>query len=94
MTHAISLAPSLVRWFARSLARSLPLTSVLLCGLRSRIWDRQCGRAGVGSADIGGGPRVTLRPSTWAAIPNESLREKTRKLGMGRGSEEGGASLP
>ena len=27
-------------------------------------------------------------------IPNESLREKTRKLGMGRGSEEGGASLP
>ena len=29
-----------------------------------------------------------------AAIPNESLRKKTRKLGMGRGSEEGEASLP
>ena len=24
----------------------------------------------------------------------KSLRKKTRKLGMGRGSEEGGASLP
>ena len=35
---------------------------------------------------------ATDRPG--AAIPNESLREKTRKLGMGRGSEEGGASLP
>ena len=52
----------------RAAVRTL-LTSVLLCGLRSRIWDRQCGRAGVGSADIGGGPRVTLRPPTLAAPP-------------------------
>ena len=41
----------------RAAVRTL-LTSVLLCGLRSRIWDRRCGRSGVGSADIGGGPRV------------------------------------
>eukprot|EP01044_Picomonas_judraskeda_P019980 COSAG03_NODE_4335_length_1587_cov_2.497984_3_plen_63_part_00 len=26
--------------------------------------------------------------------PNESLRKKTRKLGMGRGSEEGGGLAP
>ena len=45
-------------------------------------------------ADIGGGPRMISRPPTWAAIPNEGLRKKTRKLGMGRGNEEGGASLP
>ena len=41
----------------RAAVRTL-LTTVLLCGLRSRIWDRRCGRSGVGSADIGGGPRV------------------------------------
>ena len=37
---------------------------------------------------------ASRRPSTLATIPNERLRKKTRKLGMGRGSEEGGASLP
>ena len=41
----------------RAAVRTL-LTTVLLCGLRSCIWDRRCGRSGVGSADIGGGPRV------------------------------------
>ena len=37
---------------------------------------------------------ASRRPSTLATIPNQRLRKKTRKLGMGRGSEEGGASLP
>ena len=34
---------------------------------------------------------ASRRPSTLAVtIPNQRLRKKTRKLGMGRGSEEGG----
>ena len=37
---------------------------------------------------------ASRRPSTLGTIPNQRLRKKTRKLGMGQGSEEGGASLP
>ena len=43
------------------------LTSVLLYGCRSSIWDQQCGLTGVSSADIGGGPRVIIRPRCPAA---------------------------
>ena len=55
----------------RAAVRAL-LPSVPLCGCRSGIWDRQCGRPGGGSVDIGCGPRVIIRPCCPAA-PSTSL---------------------
>ena len=44
--------------------------------------------------DFGGGLPVTCDHRPGLPIPNQSLSKNARKLGMGRGSEEGGASLP
>ena len=44
--------------------------------------------------DCGGGHPVTCDHRLGLPIPNERLSKNTRKMGMGRGREEGGASLP